>query len=382
MIKIREKALEKLEYFCLNHLAKYSSQRNFDHGPENRDNVSELSQYISHRILDEVEVLKASYKKFPYPVVEKFIQEVLWRTYWKGWLEMRPKVWQDYNKDLLELKKETKKNYLDAINAQTNVEPFNDWVKELKEKGYLHNHARMWFASIWIFTLNLPWQLGADFFLKHLLDGDAASNTLSWRWVAGLHSQGKHYLATEWNINKFSRKKYKNLKLNETAIAKYETKTYETYPITFDNISNEQSLLLVHNLDFCFPHQHQTQFNYYGVIDFNSVLQKQGYSENVMNFKKNINSELKNLIKEKFNSEIYIDSFENLQKVIQEKNIKQIILPYLSVGYENDFIQTIKKEINITYSVRDYDRYCWQFATKGYFKFKEQIPKVLTKFII
>jgi hypothetical protein len=101
-----------------------------------------------------------------------------------------------------------------------------------------------------------------------------------------------------------------------------------------------------------------------------------------MNFKKNINSELKNLIKEKFNSEIYIDSFENLQKVIQEKNIKQVILPYLSVGYENDFTHTFKKQVNIAYSVRDYDRYCWQFATKGYFKFKEQIPKVLTKFII
>ena len=50
----------------------------------------------------------------------------------------------------------------------------------------MHNHVRMWFASIWIFTLNLPWQLGADFFMQHLLDGDPASNTLSWRWVAGI----------------------------------------------------------------------------------------------------------------------------------------------------------------------------------------------------
>ena len=87
------------------------------------------------------------------------------------------------------------------------------------------------------------------------------------------------------------------------------------------------------------------------------------------------------MIKEKFNSEIYIDSLESLQKIVKEKNIKQVILPYLNVGYENDFIQTIKKEINITYSVRDYDRYCWQFATKGFFKFKEQIPKVLAKFL-
>jgi deoxyribodipyrimidine photo-lyase len=60
----------------------------------------------------------------------------------------------------------------------------------------------MWFASIWIFTLRLPWELGADFFLRHLIDGDPASNTLSWRWVAGLHTPGKTYLATADNIAK------------------------------------------------------------------------------------------------------------------------------------------------------------------------------------
>ncbi len=66
--------------------------------------------------------------------------------------------------------------------------------------GYLHNHARMWFASIWIFTLRLPWELGADFFLRHLLDGDPASNTLSWRWVGGMQTMGKTYLARADNI--------------------------------------------------------------------------------------------------------------------------------------------------------------------------------------
>ena len=59
----------------------------------------------------------------------------------------------------------------------------------------------MWFASIWIFTLELPWQLGAEFFMQHLYDGDAASNTLGWRWVAGVQTQGKHYLASEWNLS-------------------------------------------------------------------------------------------------------------------------------------------------------------------------------------
>jgi deoxyribodipyrimidine photo-lyase len=82
----------------------------------------------------------------------------------------------------------------------TGIECFDAWVRELVDLGWLHNHARMWFASIWIFTLRLPWQLGADFFYKHLLDADPASNTLSWRWVAGLHTRGKHYLARAANI--------------------------------------------------------------------------------------------------------------------------------------------------------------------------------------
>ncbi|MCK7502530.1 MAG: hypothetical protein MZW92_81430 [Comamonadaceae bacterium] len=68
----------------------------------------------------------------------------------------------------------------------------------------LHNHARLWFASLWIFTLELPWALGADFFLRHLLDGDPASNTLSWRWVVGLQTPGKIYLARADNIARFT----------------------------------------------------------------------------------------------------------------------------------------------------------------------------------
>ena len=215
-MKIREQALQQLKDFSENFLSNYARDRNFDFGPDKRTNTSCLSKYITHRIIDEEEVIKSANSKYPYIKIEKFIQEVFWRTYWKGWLELKPAVFQSYKSDLVKLNEQKQsKSYQDAIDGKTEIECFNDWVNELKQSGYLHNHARMWFASIWIFTLKLPWQLGADFFLKHLLDGDVASNTLSWRWVAGLHTKGKHYVAASWNINKFSGKKYDHLKLNE-----------------------------------------------------------------------------------------------------------------------------------------------------------------------
>ena len=95
----------------------------------------------------------------------------------------------DFIEDLKGLNEDD--NYKKAINGETQTECFNDWVKE-SENNYLHNHTRMWFASIWIFTLKLP-QKGAEFFMKHLYDGDAASNTLSWRW-SGLTNKEKTML--------------------------------------------------------------------------------------------------------------------------------------------------------------------------------------------
>ena len=97
----------------------------------------------------------------------------------------------------------------------------------------------MWFASIWIFTLNLPWQLGADFFMQHLLDGDPASNTLSWRWVAGIQTKGKNYLARKSNIEKYS-----NIKLNEN-----ETLNENVYPIQDDKVYNIKEININHEIN-------------------------------------------------------------------------------------------------------------------------------------
>ena len=207
---LREDALNRLHAFAPKTGASYAKQRNFDFGMGKHDKVSHLSPWLRHRIITENEVLSATLDHFNPREAEKFIQEVFWRGYFKGWLEHRPDVWSHYKSDLvaligrLEQDAVLAREYDTAISGQTGIACFDAWASELMATGYLHNHARMWFASIWIFTLKLPWQLGADFFYRHLLDGDPASNTCSWRWVAGLHTVGKTYLARADNIEKFT----------------------------------------------------------------------------------------------------------------------------------------------------------------------------------
>lgn len=381
-MSLREQGIAKLKEFSENHLSNYTKSRNFDYGPSKRDNVSNLSKYITHRIIDEQEVIQTAHSKFAYIKIEKFIQEVFWRTYWKGWLEMRPRVWTSYIEDLKQLEKQKDSvEYQQAISGKTSIECFNDWANELIKYNYLHNHARMWFASIWIFTLKLPWQLGADFFLKHLLDGDAASNTLSWRWVAGLQTKGKNYLATKFNINTFSAKKYEVLKLNDQASPLFETTSFEIQPLHFDKVENEESLFLLHNLDSNFLQKFQNKYQYYALLDFNSILESKNYSKQVLDFKASINEELINQLKNNFNSDLVVKNKEDLLKIVKDKNIKNIVTPYINCGYENDFMNEIKKKIKITYLARDYDQFCYPFATKGFFAFKEQIPKILSKIL-
>ena len=206
----RAEGLARLAAFAPSMGRVYAAQRNYDRGPDRRGNVSMLSPYVRRRLVSERELVRAALAAHPAPAAEKFVQEVFWRSYWKGWLEMRPSVWTGYRAGLAQARADAAadrrlaKALARAEAGETGLDCFDAWARELAETGYLHNHTRMWFASIWIFTLRLPWQAGADFFLRHLLDGDPASNTLGWRWVAGLHTQGKHYLAQAWNIAKFT----------------------------------------------------------------------------------------------------------------------------------------------------------------------------------
>lgn len=199
-------ASQALEDFLPRAGRDYTSTRNFDFGTARRENVSMLSPLVRLRMLPEWEICHRVLKTYSYSQASKFIDEVCWRTYWKGWLELRPAIWQNYLSawDSLKTSYQSDPNYLKLISGESGIQCMDSWTRELIETGYLHNHTRMWYASIWIHTLKLPWVLGADLFWQHLLDGDAASNTLSWRWVAGLQTKGKSYLAKADNIRKFT----------------------------------------------------------------------------------------------------------------------------------------------------------------------------------
>ena len=370
----RAKAIEKLDHFIENNLTDYSKLRNFDLGPEGRSNVSCLSPYITHGIINEKEIIKKSLDKFSFAKNEKFIQEVLWRTYWKGWLELRPNVWNDYLIELKKIREDFKDNkeYLNAIEGKTNIECFNYWVNELKENNYLHNHTRMWFASIWIFTLELPWQLGAEFFMQHLYDGDAASNTLGWRWVAGIQTQGKHYLASEWNIKKFTNNRFQNIKLNENAPPKISEKTYSIIRQDFSNpqdIERKNLVVFENNLSFEITDFKENNFKKIYIVAVKNENRSIKLSEKSVKFKSLlINDQQQRLRDNSIDCEI-ID-------ISEIKNIENCCGLYPAVGENLDYLNS--NNIKLDFLYRNLDRFSWQYCNKGFFNFKNYIPKIIS----
>lgn len=150
--------------------------------------TTHLSPLLRRKLVSEEEVLCEIVRDASWHAVEKLIQEVVWRIYWKGYLLRNPTIWTEYLSSLAifeeRLTLDPRLTAIDTlstkvISSTSEFECMNRWARELRETGYLHNHERMWFASVWIHTLKLPWELGARFFMEHLLDGDPAANTLS-----------------------------------------------------------------------------------------------------------------------------------------------------------------------------------------------------------
>ena len=374
MPNIFDQAEKELNNFIQKDILSYSKNRNYDFGPERRSNVSVLSKYISHRVINEYDVIGSALSSYPLSKIEKYIQEVFWRIYWKGWLEHRPMVWSDYLSYTYSDNNNT--DYNNAIEGTTGIACFDSWVAELKDKNYLHNHTRMWFASIWIFTLNLPWQLGANFFMRHLFDGDSASNTLSWRWVAGLQTVGKHYLATASNISKYTNNKFEPKNLNEDASPLTDNKIYNIQDINYTNTEQSSDSLIMFDNDLSLKDSEHLlgKYKYIYLIHLPNESRCIKLSDNVINFKYAVFKDFSDIYTK---SEILNGG--DIKKVIDANQNIDVIYP--CIGENLSFLEKHNDDTKLNYIYRYEDLFCWKYAKKGFFNFKKNIPLIIERVI-
>jgi deoxyribodipyrimidine photo-lyase len=378
----RDAALSRLADFAPNTGGHYAANRNTDEGPGKRSGVSMLSPYLRFRMVSEEEVLAATLQHFSLLEAEKFIQEVFWRAYFKGYLETRPQIWANYLGDLERLDRGGTA-YQSAITGQTGIDCFDDWIAELKTTGYLHNHARMWFASIWIFTLRLPWQLGADFMYRHLIDGDPASNTLSWRWVGGLHTKGKTYLARPDNVAKYTNGRFQPRGLATVALPLQEPHIIDAplMPQAIGQWPEGDYGLLMTSEDLQLPSSTTPSSI---AIPVAPVHKPGGVESNLaLDFRA---AALADAAQSMGSDVIRIPSLsaDAVLKWCQNETIKTVAVAYTPVGPEADTLLPIeqhlaKHDICLIRVRRRYDTLTWPHATKGFFNLKEKLPMLLEK---
>ena len=383
----RAAALARLTHFVPRAGQTYASGRNTDPGPDQVGAVSKLSPYLRYRLITEQDVIGATLGRHSLPAAEKYVQEVLWRTYWKGWLEMRPSVWTQFQQER-EHQRDSFPNaraIRSAEAGETGMEGFDDWARELVETGYLHNHARMWFASIWIFTLRLPWALGADFFLRHLVDADAASNTLSWRWVAGLQTAGKTYLATSENIARFTNGRFAPKGLATTATMPTDMASPELRPLpqaTFFD-AHKPAYLLMTPEDL----HPESVFGASTKIISTGILRdpKTLWGNNARAFVEAATEDAVERVGKAFKCPTTVlGNFDTAALIAQARaaGAEQIITPYAPIGPVADALTRIApilaaEGVPLVQIRRAWDGNFWPHATKGFFPFKEHIPKIL-----
>lgn len=380
--------------------ADYERQRNFDFGPGQHHAVSRLSPYLRRRLILESDVVQAALDAHGPKAAEKFIQEVLWRTYFKGWLELRPSVWTKYREgldhDLLAIESNPKlRARIEAAEeGRTGLACFDAWAHELIETGYLHNHARMWFASIWIFTLKLPWRIGADFFYRHLLDGDAASNTLSWRWVAGLHTRGKAYAAEAWNIEKFTAGRFqpaeRELKADIEPLDDTEPEGLPAVQRLRDfAVPNPAlpSFLLLTDEDCRVEDFNLPSFTWVAAVSLvcSGCRSPRTVSDRLINFERDALADVAHRIQQLpvvFTVSSSNDALTDLAELVLQSGAKQIITPYLTQGPTRDLLQGVQKTleargVRFCEWRREWDAMVWPHASAGFFKVKQKIPDLL-----
>ena len=367
----RRHSIDKMTDWMPNAASSYQSSRNYD--LDGKQTTSRLSESISVGILSEMDVIDCAKRLNISMKNNKFIEEIFWRVYFRGYFETRPSVWTHYTKNLNSHFQKLPKYYDIALRGETEIECFNAWINQLKETGYLHNHTRMWFASIWIFTLDLPWELGADLFMRYLNDADEASNTLSWRWVAGLHTSKKPYVARASNIFKYTQKYNPQNKLNPSPEPIREAIDHAFKPLELDQaLPYSASLVMFDN----FLDIKQLNLENCALENFYVYEHSQETSRNIDREKARVRSEIVAEISNKINLK---------PQFFNEKSIdclfgQSLVTNYIFSGYFKDQISPLLNQIernsNTTYLLRNLDSLSWNFCKGGYFKLKTKIQEI------
>ena len=383
----RDAGLDRLAAFVPAAGRDYAAKRN--HDLPGHPHVSALSPYVRHRMVTEREVLEATLERHSPSAAEKFVQEVYWRTYWKGWLELRPSVWTLYRTGLnaarnrVQTESGLRREWEEACAGETGIDAFDHWAKQLVAENYLHNHARMWFASIWIFTLRLPWELGADFFLRHLLDGDPASNTLGWRWVAGLQTRGKTYLARPDNIAKYTGGRFRpeGLAPGAAALDGPPNPPRQEAPLSESFDRSAATGLLITEEDLSPGWMADL-----GVAPQATALRNTTHARSpwqvapdVIHFTDAAMQDTAARHADWFGP---TETVTDLVAWAKSQKITQIVTSYPPVGPAAEALladqSPLEAEgIRVVRLIRPFDAEAWPYATAGFFKFKEKIPTLL-----
>ncbi|MBX9684909.1 MAG: deoxyribodipyrimidine photolyase [Hyphomicrobium sp.] len=390
----RAEGMERLAHFVARAGRTYAAERNYDLGPQQRANVSVLSPYVRHRLVTEDEVVRAVLGTHSLSAAEKFIQEVCWRTYWKGWLQHRPGVWDRYVAEVAQLTAfaGSDRHLMDRLerakSGATGIQCFDAWANELVATGYLHNHARMWFASVWIYTLNLPWQLGADFFLRHLLDGDAASNTLSWRWVCGLQTPGKTYLARASNIQEYTGNRFAPATGLASAAppASDAVPLERAKPLAPRGLQPEGEIALLVTDDDLNPESLDLgRAEVTIAIVLRGTDAAPGYAANVATFRAAARLDCGQRTARHFGCSVEMvdaSAADAVDRVTKLARGHPVVVAEIPVGPTRTAVQPLLDALVIgggtVHQVRrDWDHAFWPHATKGFFQIKDKIPSVL-----
>lgn len=166
--------------------------------------VTALSPYLTHGLVGEAEVATCWGVRFGLTLDDKLLMELAWRAFFhEMWRRHGERIFDGMHPPRLPGIAYRHEMPQDILSARTGLPVIDQTVRRLYADGYLHNHQRMWLASYCVHLRKIHWRTGADWLYGHLLDGDLASNHLSWQWVAGTFSS-KPYLFNDTNVARFA----------------------------------------------------------------------------------------------------------------------------------------------------------------------------------